>query len=97
MVKAYWIATYRSITNAAAVEAYAAKTGPMIRAAGGRILVRAMPAEVFEAGQKLRTVVIEFESVAAASATYNDPAYQECVKSLRDAVVRDIRIVEGAG
>lgn len=54
MAKAYWIATYRSITNPAAVEAYAAKIGPMIRAAGGRILVRGIPAEVFEAGQSLR-------------------------------------------
>ncbi|MGE8944018.1 DUF1330 domain-containing protein [Leptospira interrogans] len=97
MAKAYWIATYRSITNPAAVEAYAAKTGPMIRAAGGRILVRGIPAEVFEDGQRLRTVVIEFESVPAAIATYNDPAYQDCVKLLRDAVVRDIRIVEAAG
>ena len=65
----------------------------MIRAAGGRFLVRGIPAEVFEAGQKLRTVVIEFESVPATTATYNDPVYQECVKLLRDAVVRDIRIV----
>jgi uncharacterized protein (DUF1330 family) len=45
----------------------------MIRTAGGRIFVRGLPAEVVETGQKLRTVVIEFESVAAANATYNDP------------------------
>lgn len=69
----------------------------MMRASRGRILVRGIPTEVFEAGQRLRTVVIEFESVAAATVICNDPAYQECVKLLRDAVVRDIRIVEGAG
>ena len=97
MAKAYWIATYRSITDPAAVEAYAAKTGPIIRAAGGRILVRGTPAAVFEGGRALRTVVIEFDSVAAATATYNDPAYQECVKLLHGAVERDIRIVEAAG
>lgn len=95
MAKAYWIAAYRSISNPAAVEAYATKTGPMIVAAGGRSLVRGIPAKVFEAGQALRTVVIEFDSVAAATATYNDPAYQECVKLLSGAVERDIRIVAG--
>lgn len=95
MAKAYWIATYRSITDPSAVDTYAAQTGPMIRAAGGRILVRGIPAEIFEAGQRLRTVVIEFESLAAATATYNDPAYQDCMNSLLGAVVRDIRIVEG--
>ena len=63
----------------------------MIRAAGGRFLVRGIPAEVFEAKQKLLTVVIEFESVPATTATYNNPAYQDCVKLLRDAVVRDKR------
>jgi uncharacterized protein (DUF1330 family) len=96
MPKAYWIATYRSITNQAAVEAYAKIAGPAIWAAGGRNLVRGVPAEVFEAGQTLRTVVIEFESVAAATAAYNDPTYQACLKVLGDAAVRDIRIVEGA-
>lgn len=95
MSKAYWIATYRSIKNPAAVEAYAKIAGPAIWAAGGRNLVRGIPDKIFEAGQALRTVVIEFESVAAATAAYNDPAYQACLKVLGDAAERDIRIVEG--
>ena len=33
--------------------------------------------------------------VAAATATYHDPDYQECVKLLSAAVERDICIVEG--
>lgn len=41
--------------------------------------------------------MIEFESVASAATTYSDPAYQDSVQLLRDAIVRDIRIVEGAG
>jgi uncharacterized protein (DUF1330 family) len=58
MAKAYWIATYAQIA------------GPAIWAAGGRNLVRGMPAEVLEAGLALRTVVIEFQGVAAATAAY---------------------------
>lgn len=95
MAKAYWIATYRSIKNPAALAAYAEVAGPTIRAAGGRNLVRGTPTKTFEDGLDLRTVVIEFESVASASAAYESPAYQACLKILGDAVVRDIRIVEG--
>lgn len=54
-----------------------------------------MPTKVLEAGLALRTVVIEFEGVAAATAAYESPAYRECLKVLGDAAERDIRIVEG--
>ena len=42
-----------------------------------------------------RTVVIEFDSVAAAIAAHDSPAYQASLKVLGDGAVRDIRIVEG--
>jgi uncharacterized protein (DUF1330 family) len=95
MTKAYWIATYRSIKNPETLAAYAELAGPSIWAAGGRNLVRGTPARTFEAGLDLRTVVIEFESVAIAVAAYESHAYQACLKVLGDAAVRDIRIVEG--
>jgi uncharacterized protein (DUF1330 family) len=96
MAKAYWIATYRSISNPAALEAYAKIAGPAIWSAGGRNIVRGTPAKVLEAGLALRTVVIEFESVAAAIAAYESAAYQECLAVLGDGAERDIRIIEGA-
>jgi len=46
--------------------AYAKLSGPAITAAGGRILARGLPAQVYEAGLQQRTVVIEFDSVAQA-------------------------------
>jgi uncharacterized protein (DUF1330 family) len=49
----------------------------------------------FEAGMDLRTVVIEFDSVASAISAYQSPEYQTARKLLGDTVVRDIRIVEG--
>ena len=42
----------------------------------------------------LRTVVIEFDSVASAIAAYESPGYQAARQLLGDTVVRDIRIVE---
>jgi len=95
MAKAYWIAFYRSVKNPDALAAYAKLAGPAIQAAGGRFLVRGMPAKVYEAGLNQRTVVTEFESLAKAIAAHDSPGYQEALKVLGDAVDRDMRIVEG--
>jgi uncharacterized protein (DUF1330 family) len=96
MPKAYWIATYQSINDPDALAEYAKIAGPVIWAAGGRNIVRGNPAKTFEAGQSLRTVIIEFPSVASACAAYQSSDYRECLKVLGDAAVRDIRIVEGS-
>jgi len=42
-------------------------------------------------------VVVEFDSVAAAVAAREGAGYQEALRLLGDAVVRDFRIVEGVG
>jgi uncharacterized protein (DUF1330 family) len=96
MAKAYWVATYRSVKDPEALAAYAKIGGPAIMAAGGRFLARGMPAKTYEAGMDQRTVLIEFDSVAAAIAAHDSPAYQKAMDVLGDAVVRDIRIIEGA-
>ena len=95
MAKAYWVATYRSVSNPDALAAYAKLSGPAIIAAGGHILARGMPAEIYEAGLQQRTVVIEFDSVEQARAAHDSPAYQKALAVLADGAVRDIRIVEG--
>jgi uncharacterized protein (DUF1330 family) len=93
--KAYWIATYRSIRDPQAIAEYAKLAGPAIWNVGGRNIVRGTPVKTLEEGLDLRTVVIEFDSVASALAAYESPAYQNARKILGDAAVRDIRIVEG--
>ena len=40
--------------------------------------------------------MIEFESVAAATAAHDSPAYQEALRALANGAERDIRILEGA-
>ena len=96
MAKAYWIAMYHKVKNPEALAAYARLAGPAIQAAGGRFLARGMPAKTYDAGMDQRTVLIEFDSVASAIAAYDSAPYQAALKFLGDAVVRDIRIVEGA-
>ena len=95
MAKAYWIATYRSIKSPDALAAYAKLAGPAIQGGGGRFLVRGTPAKTYEAGINQRCVVIEFDSVAQATAAHDSPGYQAALEALGDGAERDIRIVEG--
>jgi len=96
MAKAYWVATYRSVSNPDALAAYAKLSGAAVTKAGGRILVRGLPAHVYEAGLQQRTVVIEFDSVEQAQAAHDSPDYQAALAALANGAERDIRIVEGA-
>ena len=96
MAKAYMVVTYRSLSNPEALAAYAKIAGPAIQAGGGRFLVRGMPAKTYEAGMMERTVVVEFDSLAQATAAYEGPAYRKALDALgKNAAVRDMRIVEG--
>lgn len=96
MAKAYWVATYRSISNPDALAEYAKLAGPAITAGGGKFLVRGVPAKTYEAGLAQRTVVIEFDSVAAAVAAHDSEGYQAALRALGNGAERDIRILEGA-
>jgi len=95
MPKAYWISAYRSVSDTDKLAAYAKLAGPAITAAGGRFLARGEPAKVYEAGLMQRTVLIEFDSVAAAIAAHDSPGYKAALDALGDGALREIRIVEG--
>jgi uncharacterized protein (DUF1330 family) len=96
MSKAYWINTYNSISDPAAMEAYAKLAGPAVLAGGGRFLVRGNPAKVYESGLMQRVVVIEFDSLEQALKAHDSDAYQAALAALGDGADRDIRIAEGA-
>ena len=96
MPKAYWISTYRSISDPTKVAQYAKLAGPALQGAGGRFVARGMPAKVYEAGVAQRAVLLEFDSVEQAIAAHDSPAYQEALAALGNGAERDIRIVPGA-
>ncbi|MDC6128701.1 DUF1330 domain-containing protein [Burkholderia gladioli] len=95
MAKAYWLSIYRNISDPDKMAAYAKLAAPAVTEAGGRYLVRNTPAEVFESGLQQRAVVIEFDSLEAALAARNSPAYQAALKELGDGAELDFRVVEG--
>jgi uncharacterized protein (DUF1330 family) len=94
MAKAYWVATYRSISNPDALAAYAKLAGPAIMAAGGKFLARGMPSKTYEAGLNQRTVLIEFETLAQATAAHDSAGYKAALDALGNGAERDIRIIE---
>lgn len=95
MAKAYWVATYRSISNPDALAEYAKLAAPAITAAGGRFLARGTAAKAYEKGLLQRTVIVEFDSLDKAVAAHDGAGYQAALKALGNAVERDLRIVEG--
>jgi uncharacterized protein (DUF1330 family) len=96
MGKGYWITLYRSVSNPGALAAYGKVAGAAIEAGGGRLVVRGTAAKAYEAGLNQRCVVIEFDSLEKAIATYEGPEYQAARKLLEGSVERDVRMVEGA-
>ena len=92
---AYWISVYRQITDEAKVAAYLELAVPALRAAGATFLARGLPEQTYEAGERTRTVIMEFESVDAARTAHDGHAYQEALMALNGGADRDIRIVPG--
>lgn len=95
MAKAYWVSAYRAVKDADKLAAYAKLAAPAIAAGGGRFLARGMPASVYESGLNERTVLVEFDSLAQATAAHDSPDYQAALVALGDGAERDLRIIEG--
>ena len=96
MASGYWVMTFRSISDQAGVDRYAAAAGPVIRAHGGRVLGAGVPAFTYEAGLPQRVAIVEFSSLSAANAAYRSQEYQAAVHHLSGTAERDVRIIEGA-
>lgn len=96
MTKAYWINTFRAVSDPQKLADYAELAGPVMLEFGGRFLARGNPARAFESGVMERTVLIEFPSVEQAVSAYQSPGYQRALEALGDGAQRDIRIIEAA-
>jgi len=95
MAKGYWVSCYQSIDNPEKLAAYAKLAAPAILAAGGKFIARGPASKAYEQGLLQRTVIVEFDSLAAANAARDGAGYQEALRALGDGVKRDFRIVEG--
>ena len=95
MAKAYLVVTYRSIKDPEKWSAYAKLAGPAMQKAGGRFIVRGMPAKTYEKGMNERVVIVEFDSPQRAQDFYRSSTYQQA-KALRAGAAQvSMYIVEG--
>ncbi|MDA1089940.1 MAG: DUF1330 domain-containing protein [Proteobacteria bacterium] len=95
MPKAYIISAYNAINDPDKLKAYAEGAGPAVAAFGGKFLARSGNVTTLEGNEKLRAVIIEFESVEKAKECYNSDAYQAAhAKMAGGAVDRDMFVVE---
>jgi len=97
MQKGYWVVAYRSISDESATKAYGALAVPAVQSFGGRFLTRfASRVQAHEAGLRLQTVIVEFDSYDIALAAHESEAYKKALQALGSGAERDYRIVEGA-
>jgi len=73
----YWISSYRSSPDPELVKRYSKLAGPIVEAAGGRVLTAGNPVAAFEHGMIERTVIIEFDSPELAQATFEGCTHPE--------------------
>ena len=94
MPKGYWIAN-NMVHDAETYEQYKAANAAPFAKHGAKFLVRGGSQEVREGTMFPRTVVLEFPSLDAAIACYEDPDYQHA-KSIRTPISEgNLLIVEG--
>src|SRR6516162_619142 len=69
----YWVSIYQEIRDEQKMAAYAALAGPALTSAGGRVIARDLPEKVYEGGLNQRVVIIEFDSLEAATKSGSTP------------------------
>ena len=92
--KGYWLVT-AVITDPAAFQAYPAAAGPVIAAAGGRVISTGEVFEVVEGTSPGRPFVIEFPSYQAAKDCFASDGYQAAIALREGAAKFDIVITQG--
>ena len=79
MAKGYWNVS-GAITNPEGMGPYIQAVEPYLAKFNARFLCRDLKTDVREGDAGHLTVIIEFESLAAAKAAYDAPEYQEMLK-----------------
>jgi len=91
----YWVVSYKSVSNPAAISEYAKLAAKAVETLGGRVVVAGKPAKTHEAGVNELVVVVEFDTLQKAIAAYESELYRPALNAFDNAAQRDFRIVEG--
>lgn len=95
-MKGYWLILGTKIADPEAQAAYAKLWAPIAAKYGAIINPSKAPPVLREARDAERLVVVEFPSLAAAKACYDDPAYQHALQFALKASKRHLVMLEGS-
>jgi uncharacterized protein (DUF1330 family) len=94
MPKGYWIVR-ADITDPDAYKRYVEANAEPLARHGAKFLVRGGAFDVREGEARARNVVVEFPSIEAARACYDDPGYQRAISFRKGAATFDFVVIEG--
>ncbi|RVT86923.1 DUF1330 domain-containing protein [Rhodobacteraceae bacterium CCMM004] len=94
MPKGYIIGNIE-VTDPEGYPEYVRRDTPILERHGAHFIVRGGPSEVLEGTAGGRHVVIEFPTIEAARAAWNDPEYQEVAEIRRRCAKSTLIMVEG--
>lgn len=94
-MKGYWLILGTAVTDQAAQEEYGRLWIPIAERYGARLVRGAASLDLREARDTARVVVVEFPSLAAAKACYEDPAYRAACDHALKASQRTLLLFEG--
>ncbi|MFT6073949.1 MAG: hypothetical protein ACJAZ1_000862 [Yoonia sp.] len=90
-----YIIGHITVTNAEAYQDYIVGNTPIIKAHGGKPIVRGGASLEPEGSPYTRHVIFEFPDYASALALYNDPEYQKVARFRRENATSMIVLAEG--
>lgn len=94
MPKGYIIG-HITVNDPEAYKEYVEKDTPILKALGGRFIIRGGQSETPEGETQNRHVVIEFDDYDTAKRAYHDPEYQKVADIRRRTATSTIILVEG--
>jgi len=94
-MKGYWLILGSKIADAEAQTEYARLWAPIAAKYQAKINSTKTPPLLQEARDTARVVVVEFSTLEAAKACYDDVAYQEAMQYALRASKRDLIMFEG--
>jgi uncharacterized protein (DUF1330 family) len=83
------------VTDPEQYEHYKARAAVSVKAAGGRYIARGGDVESFEGAEPARVVILEFPTLAAATAWYRSEEYTEAKVLRENACQARLFVVDG--
>ena len=96
MKKGYIVTVYEDIKDNSVLKEYAVKAKEAVEKYNGKFLIRGGEKITTEGRDFIRTAVLEFSSFDIAKEFFYSQEYQTAHELLKDTVVRNHQIIEGA-